>query len=449
MKSYRRYVKAAVVTLILSSVWGTASAERLDMTLEEGVQMALERNCDIEESAADLDNAYWALREARRRTGPTLTWNFEGNAVGGKAYEGWKNRLFTNQGKVSMPLYSGGKLENNIKAARMGLSGAELTLERTRQSVRDTVAQDYYGILKCRSQVGVYEESVSNLQAHLENVNNKYEAGTVAWADVLSSEVSLAQGRQKLVSAVSDYKVAVAAFNKDVGLPAETDTNALDSLIYRSFEQELPECEAYALLHRPDLFQKEYNLLENKAYKEAAKSGYRPSVDASASRTIAGDGPFKTNMDSSDSWQAGVSLSWNIFDNQVTQAQVKQKEASVHRAEAELRDKISDVKLEVRKAYVNLKAAEENINIMADVVSKAEEDYHIEEARYLAGVGTNLELMDAQNKLVEAKGEYINALYSYNVNKSSLEKAMGVKVELDVEPYRQALYENSEKGDKK
>jgi len=64
-------------------------------------------------------------------------------------------------------------------------------------------------------------------------------------------------------------------------------------------------------------------------------------------------------------------------------------------------------------------------------------------------VGTNLELMDAQNKLVEAKGEYINALYSYNVNKSSLEKAMGVKVELDVEPYRQALYENSEKGDKK
>ena len=98
---------------------------------------------------------------------------------------------------------------------------------------------------------------------------------------------------------------------------------------------------------------------------------------------------------------------------------------------------------------MKLKAAEENINIMADVVNKAEEDYHIEEARYAAGVGTNLELMDAQNKLVEAKGEYINALYSYNVNKSSLEKAMGVKVELDVEPYRQALYENSEKGDKK
>jgi outer membrane protein TolC len=57
--------------------------------------------------------------------------------------------------------------------------------------------------------------------------------------------------------------------------------------------------------------------------------------------------------------------------------------------------------------------------------------------------------MDAQNKLVEAKGQYINALYSYNKHKSSLEKAMGVKVELDVEPYRQALEEKNVKGDKK
>ena len=66
MKFRRKYAKAAVMTFMLCSAWGTASAESLDMTLEDGVQMALERNCDIEESAADLDNAYWALREARR-----------------------------------------------------------------------------------------------------------------------------------------------------------------------------------------------------------------------------------------------------------------------------------------------------------------------------------------------------------------------------------------------
>ena len=448
MKPGRNHAKAAVMALIFSSFWGTASAESLDMTLTEGIEMALEQNCSIEESAADLDSAYWALREARRKHGPTLSWQSEADAVGGKAYEGWnKDGLFSNKASLSMPLYKGGQLKNNIKAARMGLSGAELTLERTRQSIKDTVSQDYYGILKCRSQVEVYEESVSNLQAHLDNVSSKYEAGTVAWADVLSSEVSLAQGKQNLATAVCDYKVAISTFNKDVGLPVETDTRALDRLIYQRYDLDLPECEAYALLHRPDLFQKEYNLLENKAYMEAAKAGWRPSVEASANRSIAGDAPFKTNMDSSDSWAAGITLNWNIFDNQVTQAQVKQKAASVHRAEVELQDKISDVKLDVRKAYLNLRTAEENIHTLADVVNKAVEDYHIEEARYAAGVGTNLELMDAQNKLVEAKGEYISALYNYNVYKSSLDNAMGVKVELDVEPYREALAELSKKGE--
>lgn len=449
MKSSRKYAKAAVMALVFSALCGISSAESVDMTLEDGVQMALERNCDIEESAADLDNAYWALREARRKTGPTLSWNMDADAVGGKAYSNWGHKYFSNQGMVTMPIYSGGRLQNNIKAAQMGLSGAELTLERTRQGIRDVVAKEYYDILRCRSQVEVYEESVSNLKAHLDNVNSKYEAGTVAMADVLSSEVSLAQGKQKLVSAANDYKVAVATFNKEIGLPAETETRALDNLTYQPFKRELTDCEAYALLHRPDLFQKEYALLSNKAAMEAAKAGYRPTVDAGATRSIAGDGPFKSNLDSSDSWMAGITVKWNIFDNQVTQAQVKQKAAAVRRAEAELRDQLSDVKLEVRNAYTNLRAAEENIHIMAEVVGKAEEDYSIEEARYLAGVGTNLELMDAQNKLVEAKGGYINALYSYNRHKSSLEKAMGVKVELDVEPYRQALEEKNVKGDKK
>lgn len=449
MKSGRRYAKAAVMALIFSSTWGIASAESLDMTLTDGVQMALERNSNIEESAADLDSAYWALREARRKHGPTLSWSADANAVGGKAYEGWKRGLYSNQGSLSMPLYSGGRLKNNIKAAEMNLSGAELTLERTRQSIRDTVSHDYYDILKCRSQVEVYQESVNNLQAHLENVRHKYEAGTVAWADVLSSEVSLAQGKQKLVSAISAYNVAIATFNKEVGLPAETDTNALDNLTYQRYDLDLSECENYAMLHRPDLFQTQYSLLESKAGMEAAKAGGRPTVNAGVSRSIAGDGPFKSNIDSADSWKAGISINWNIFDNQVTRAQVKQKAAAVRRAEAALRDKISDVKLDVRTAYLNLKAAEENFHTTEEVVSKAVEDYHIEEARYIAGVGTNLELMDAQKNLVDAKGSYISALYNYNVYKSSLDKAMGVKVELDVEPYRQALEEKNVKGDKK
>ena len=431
---------AAVVALLLSVGMPTALAQSVDMTLADGVQMALKNNYAIEKSAAQLDNAYWGLREARRSTGPTLTWGTDANAVGGKSYDEWdKNREFANRLSLSMPIYTGGKLDNDIEAANYGLSAAHLTLERTRQEVRSTVAQDYYNVLRCRSQVEVYQESVNNLQAHLNNVNAKFRAGTVAQTDVLSSEVSLARGQQRLVTAQNEYNIAVATLNNDVGLPTGTDTNARDSLNYEEYGLELDDCVAYALENRPDLLQKEYALRQCQAAMKSAKAGMRPKVDAGVKRNFAGDAPFKSNKDNYDSWSVGISANWNIFDNQVTAAQVSQKKAEIRRAEAELADMHNLVQLDVRTAFLSLQAAEKNIKTMQEALSKAQEDYRIEMVRYTAGVGTNLEIMDAQDKLVAAKGDYISALYSYNKSKADLDTAMGLMVELDVKPYREAL----------
>lgn len=446
MKLSGKRAKAAVAALIFSTICGTVSAEKMDITLDEGVRLALERNYSIEESAADLDNAYWSLREARRNSGPTISWSASANKLGGKAYDAVDyNKEFSNKLSVSMPVYSGGKTENNIKSAELGLSAAELTLERTKQSIRDTVAQDYYNILRYRSQIGVYQESVDNLKAHLEHVKIQVQAGTVAPKDILSSEVSLAEEKQNLVTAYNDYHVAVATFNNDVGLPTDMETNAREELGYEYYALSLEDCESYALLHRPDLLEKEYALRKSKADLEATKSGYRPTVDASVSRSIGGDKPFGTNIDEDDSWMAGLTANWNIFDNNITTAQVNQKKAAVRRAEAELKDTLGDVKLEVREAYLNLRAAEENIMTMKEALGKAEEDLRIEMVRYSAGVGTNLEVMDAQKNLVSAKGDYVSALYSYNTSRASLDKAMGIPVDLDIKPYWEAL----EKQDRK
>jgi len=175
----------------------------------------------------------------------------------------------------------------------------------------------------------------------------------------------------------------------------------------------------------------------------SSKAGMRPKVDAGIKRNFSGDAPFKTNNDNSDSWSVGVSANWNIFDNQVTAAQVSRKKSDVRRAEAELSDTRNTVRLDVRTAFLSLQAAEENIKTMQDALFKAKEDYRIEMVRYTAGVGTNLEVMDAQDKLVSAKGDYISALYSYNKSKADLDTAMGLPVELDVAPFREALSKDS------
>ena len=97
-------------------------------------------------------------------------------------------------------------------------------------------------------------------------------------------------------------------------------------------------------------------------------------------------------------------------------------------AEETYRDTVNSVELEVRSNYLGLREAEKRISTTQVAVAKAEEDFHIAQVRYMAGVGTNLDVIDAQVALTEAKTNFVNALYDYNTSKIALETSMGVPV---------------------
>ena len=103
-------------------------------------------------------------------------------------------------------------------------------------------------------------------------------------------------------------------------------------------------------------------------------------------------------------------------------------EEKLLQAEETYRDTVNSVELEVRSNYLGLREAEKRISTTQVAVAKAEEDFHIAQVRYMAGVGTNLDVIDAQVALTEAKTNFVNALYDYNTSKIALETSMGVPV---------------------
>ena len=115
----------------------------------------------------------------------------------------------------------------------------------------------------------------------------------------------------------------------------------------------------------------------------------------------------------------------------MTNAQIHESEATIRRLQSVLNQTRESIELDVRKAYNNLIAAEKNINTTIVSVAQAEEDYEIAKIKYNEGVGTNLEVMDAQEKLTEARTNYYTALYNYNVSKAQLDKAMGLPVDMN------------------
>ncbi|MBQ8698484.1 MAG: TolC family protein [Schwartzia sp.] len=459
MKSIKKLQKTfaalAVAGYMGFAAMGAAEAAPIvELTLQQSIDMALENNRTIKESVEDQSAAYWAHRQARRAAGPKLSWSNtsalykagpqnsdETHRAMDNMYGLNSDRYFSNTVQVTFPLYTGGQIENNIEAAELGRDAADLTLEATRQGIKQQTTAAYFQILQFRNLIQVNKEAVDTLQAHLNNVNAQYRVGTVAKSDVLRSQVELANQQQALVNAQNNYDIAVATFNNIVGLPTDTIVDAKEDLSFTKYDISLPRCTDYALIHRPDGLAAERAWKRAEAAMKAAKAGYRPTVGVGVARSWAGDKPFSSDYNRTDSGRSNdgtttaLSINWNIFDNNVTEAQVQQAKAAMRKAEQVLYQTQDMIHLDVRSAYLNLLAAEQNIHTTKVAVDQAQEDYKIAQVRYSAGVGTNLDVMDAEDQMIQTQTTFITALYNYNTSKAALDQAMGLKVELDVANY--------------
>ncbi|WP_371372204.1 TolC family protein [Sporomusa aerivorans] len=418
-------------------------AAPVELTLDEAITMALKSNPAIKMSEADLEKAEWDIKAAKAGKAPSVTlshdfsryktasgtttaYDFSMNTWRPVAHSAYLTTKYANSATLTLPLYTGGKLEGTIEKAKIGRKAADYGLEESRQQVKLNATTGYYNILQTRNLVKLSEESLSQLEAHLKNVAAQYNAGTVAKSDVLRSEVEKASAEQSLIKANNSYELAVSSFNNVIGLPLETEIAVKEDLKYEAYGQSLEDCIKTALSNRPDLAQANAAVESAKADIKVAKSGNKLSVAATAAENW-----YDSEFPGTDknTWTVGVSASYNLFDAGLTRSQVKGAESSLDKVSEQLRQAKDAAQLEVRQAYLNMKEAEKRIDTSKVAVVKAEEDFKIAQVRYSAGVGTNLDVIDSQVALTSAKTDYVQALYDYNSSRAKLDKAMGLAVE--------------------
>ena len=467
MKKFLASICAAAI-LLSNPVF---AAENQTLTLDDAIELALKNNRLIEQSEADRTQAKWALSAARRTSGLTLSWSSSYTHIGGRFYRRQyrntrdelkgRNKIAmaeygvapynmnlypkydyenTNNFNLRMDVYTGGRNENQREAARYGLNAADLRLENARQQVKYQAAAAYYQVLVRASLVGVQQQAVNLLQEHLRTIEIQYEVGTVAKSDMLSTDVQLANTQKDLTTAQGNYQTAVAQLNNILGLPVDTEITTGGDVNFVAYNLTERDCLDYALNHRPDGIAASYAVKQAAANTDTAKSGYRPNVAAVVQGSMSGENFMKADH-GGERWAVGLEMSWNIFDNGVTAAQVEQYKAAEKRAESQALQQIETIQLEVHSAYINLKTAEKNIETTAAAVSKSEEEFEIAKIRYVEGVDTNLNVMNAQEKLVETRNNYYNALFDYSTSRAQLEKAMGVPVLIDALLYTEAEQE--------
>lgn len=444
MFSYKKAKNVLALTTALSVLCSqSVFAATLELDLEETIQRALLTNPSVKIAEYNRKAAKADYSAAKSARGISISLNHD-SGRGGYAdnrryvitdnmgrqiprYDKSIGNSHSNSITASLPIFTGGELQGQIGQAKANYRSMLSAEEQAYNEMKETATTGYFNMLNATNMKALRQESVDRLQAHLDNVIAQYNVGIVARADVLRSEVELANAQQNYITASNQYDVAEATLNNIIGTPLGTTLLLKDRLQYEPYENDMAYCLAYSEQHRPELKQAEYAVDSAEAALVVARSGHMPKVYANASNNWGGNGSDWPG-DDDENWSVGVTASMNVFDSGVTWSKIHAAQENLAKAKESQRQIKDNVELEVRTDYLNLREAEKRITTTQVAVASAEEDYHIAVVRYQAGVGTNIDVMDAQEALTQAKTNYYQALYNYNTSKAALNTSMGVGV---------------------
>ena len=442
MKKYaaRTALLSALFTVLLAP--GAFAQEAMPIDLQTAISKAFASHADIKKAEYSLDAARAKYNAVRESFGPKVSFSHSSSRGG---Y--WQEQPVTQNGvligyskqigekhsngfELSMPIFNVG-LNASEKKAKAGYQSSVLGEELAFIKLKQTTTDAYYTLLAAKDARQVCEQSVAALEDHLKNVQAQYDVGVVAKVDLLRSEVELTSAQQSLIKAENGYNIAEANLNNIMGIPQDTKLNPMEELGYEVYGETLPACIDYAMLHRLDLQQSYLQVKAAEAALNKEKAEWLPSVAGALSNDWSDANTGNWPGDKRSNWGAGIKVSMNVFDSGVTKSNVAAAKADLMSAKESYRQDTDAVQLDVRNCYFNLREAEKRISTTQVAVAKAEEDYHIAQVRYEAGVGTNTDVLDAQVALREARNNFNTALYDYNTSKAALQTAMGIKARPD------------------
>ena len=429
-----RFLKKQSFFLLITLFFCQNVSAETNLSLDNSVALALKNDPFLQAVEAQKEQAGWGVKEAKSSKGLSL--DFEHTDMRSTAPHTWQATLeaispygyYSNEVSATIPLYTGGRLENTIDQAKLSLNTAELEINVTEQKLKLETELKYYEALKAKTVLDIAHQMVDDFNQHLYNVQQMYNAGVVPWHDVVQTKVRMANAENNLVKAQSDYDLSIRSLNKTMGLPLDEDIKLMDVLGYQKYDLDLDEMTAEGLENRPEMAQQALAVKIQEKQMNIAKSAQRPEVHLRGSMDWDDDNFAGTD---NRNWTVLLTVKQNIFDSGNTDAKIKSAKSGILSAQNIQQQTKDTIALEISDACLNMRKAEKRITTNEAAIEEANVNVDISQKSYSAGVDTNLDVMDAELALDQAKTNYIDSLYDYNANKAKLDRAVGKKVETE------------------
>ena len=424
---------------------GAPAQATTPVSLPEAVKMTLANNPMHKAALADTKAASAAVREARAPLLPKITFaeNFTaGNdpvfVFGTKL----RQQIFTVQdfalNQLNKPTPIGNYASRffgqwslfdstqNWKAldrAKYLNFAASEQLQRTDQELIYQTVQAYYTVLLAQKQVQVAEDAVKTVTAIEQQSHARVESGLAVDSDLLSAQVQASARQQELIERQNELALAQTRLALVMGAAADNVYRPKEALEEHTFPStDISLLEKTALEKRPDLKRSEWERSAQDKSVAMAKAAFGPRLNAFGSWE---QDSHAVGWTGANNWLAGAELQFDLFAGGSKRAALAREKAMQERAAAGYSSFQDAVRLEVRSAYYQFNAAQQQVKVARSVIAQADESLRINQNRYEGGLSTVTDLLHVEEAAHRAKTDYWQAVYRTYASYAGVELAAG------------------------
>lgn len=332
---------------------------------------------------------------------------------------------------LQQQIFTGFKLSSLKNSGEFAVKSSESEYNNEKNNVASAVLIAYWNYYKTKFLKKTADDNLALTEKHLRDTRNFLINGLATKSDLLKMEVQNSNAKLQQLEADNNTELARISFNKVLGLNLEENTDIETDIpepVTESLNLEDLLNEAYG--SRSELKAMNYKLKSLQENINSVKSQYYPSVYLGANFYYANPNlriqPPHNEFD--ETWDAGITLSWDVFNWGYTSSQVSQSQQIYNQNKTgydQLKDNIS---LEVNQNYYNVNYLKERISVSRKAVEQAEENYRVIQEKYNQQLSTSTDLVDAENSLLQAKTNLIITVTDYRISVVKLYRSTGRKL---------------------
>ncbi|WP_375468548.1 TolC family protein [uncultured Nostoc sp.] len=399
--------------------------QTVPISLAQALELAKRNNRDLQIALLQLERSRSALRESQAALFPTLGFDSRvtNNGNGFTNNSSQSSTTFNGSAQLNYNLYTSGNREASIRAAEEQLRVDEFDVETQFLTIRLNASTQYYDLQQADELVRINRSAVANAQASLRDTQAREQAGVGTRFDVLQAQVNLANAQQNLTNAISQQQIARRQLATLLSLSQSVNISAADPVqLAGLWQPTLEETIVQAFQNRPELPQylAQRNISEQRRRQALSQLG--PQISLVGTYNVLDR--YNDGVSITDGYSAGLEGNVSLFDAGVAKARADQSRANIGIAESQFASQRDQIRFDVEQYYSQLQSNLNNVQTSSVALNQAREAVNLARLRFQAGVGTQTEVIDAENDLTRAEGNRVAAILDYNRALANLQRSV-------------------------